>query len=154
MQASPALPAVNTVRVHLPTDGGRLPETTPQAQIAREERSCTDEASTQRLTAAREGTLAFLGRGWGLCLPPILCGHVSRAGAGRPCIFSQSENQPARVSLTGHANVVHPAVERQQTREFYLKGRYFWNQRTGGSLQRARDEFMRAIVLNSAYAEA
>ena len=45
-------------------------------------------------------------------------------------------------------------TDRQQARESYLRGRYYWNRRTGESLERARDEFTQAIVHDAGYAEA
>jgi tetratricopeptide (TPR) repeat protein len=38
--------------------------------------------------------------------------------------------------------------------ELYLKGRYYWNRRTGDSLNRAADFFKQAIALDPTYAEA
>jgi tetratricopeptide (TPR) repeat protein len=38
--------------------------------------------------------------------------------------------------------------------ELYLKGRYYWNRRTGESLNRAVDAFTQAIVIDPSYAEA
>jgi TolB-like protein/DNA-binding winged helix-turn-helix (wHTH) protein/Flp pilus assembly protein TadD len=38
--------------------------------------------------------------------------------------------------------------------EAYLKGRYFWNKRTGEGLRTAIDYFRRAITIDSSYAEA
>lgn len=44
--------------------------------------------------------------------------------------------------------------DRQLAYESYLKGRYDWNRRTGDSLERARDEFMQAILHDANDAEA
>ena len=66
----------------------------------------------------------------------------------------------AGLSVSGGAEAVlsrrpgSAVEEREQAREFYLRGRYFWNRRTGDSLERARDEFMQAIVHDASYAEA
>ena len=51
----------------------------------------------------------------------------------------------------------HPAVseaERRAASDFYLRGRYEWNQRTPASLQRALDLFTQAIVHNPGDARA
>lgn len=41
-----------------------------------------------------------------------------------------------------------------QAQEFYLQGRYFWNRRTGDSLNKAIDFFTQAIIHDSDYAQA
>jgi tetratricopeptide (TPR) repeat protein len=51
------------------------------------------------------------------------------------------------------ANLVSD-VERAQAHDFYLKGRYEWNQRTPESLNRALDDFTQAIVHDPGDAEA
>jgi tetratricopeptide (TPR) repeat protein len=53
--------------------------------------------------------------------------------------------------------VSHGAIKRvpnPEAVEFYLKGRYYWNRRTGDSLNRSVDAFTQAIVLDPSYAEA
>jgi len=45
-------------------------------------------------------------------------------------------------------------AEKSLSREYYLKGRYEWNQRTPGSLNRALDLFTQAIVHDPGYAQA
>jgi tetratricopeptide (TPR) repeat protein len=52
-------------------------------------------------------------------------------------------------------NALHEkAIVSQQAVDFYLKGRYYWNQRTGESLKRAVDSFNQAIVIDPSYAPA
>ena len=45
-------------------------------------------------------------------------------------------------------------TENPEAHELYLKGRYFWNRRTGANLQKAADYFERAIEKDSKYALA
>jgi tetratricopeptide (TPR) repeat protein len=45
-------------------------------------------------------------------------------------------------------------AEKNLSREYYLKGRYEWNQRTPNSLNRALDLFTQAIVHDPGYAQA
>jgi TolB-like protein/DNA-binding winged helix-turn-helix (wHTH) protein/Flp pilus assembly protein TadD len=47
-----------------------------------------------------------------------------------------------------------PMTENPDAYEAYLKGRYFWNRRTGDGLKRAIEYFNRAIALDPNYAEA
>ena len=48
-----------------------------------------------------------------------------------------------------HANVVNP-----EAYEAYLKGRYFWNKRTGEGLKRAKGYFDQAVATDPNYAQA
>jgi tetratricopeptide (TPR) repeat protein len=52
------------------------------------------------------------------------------------------------------ATLKHGKVVDPQAYEAYLKGRYFWNKRTGDDLQKAVDYFNRAIERDPNYAEA
>jgi tetratricopeptide (TPR) repeat protein len=53
------------------------------------------------------------------------------------------------------ANALHKkTITSQQAVDLYLKGRYYWNQRTGDSLQRAVDSFNWAIAIDPTYAQA
>jgi TolB-like protein/Tfp pilus assembly protein PilF len=45
-------------------------------------------------------------------------------------------------------------TENPEAHELYLKGRYFWNRRTGANLQKAADYFQQAIGKDSRYALA
>jgi TolB-like protein/DNA-binding winged helix-turn-helix (wHTH) protein/Tfp pilus assembly protein PilF len=56
---------------------------------------------------------------------------------------------PQEQATLHHGNVVDP-----QAHEAYLKGRYFWNKRTGSDLQKAVDNFSRAIEREPGYAQA
>lgn len=58
-------------------------------------------------------------------------------------------------SPTPTVTAVHsrPPPDRRAV-EFYLRGRYYWNRRTGDSLNRAVDAFTQAIVIDPSYAEA
>ena len=56
---------------------------------------------------------------------------------------------PQEQATLKHARVVDPDAY-----EAYLKGRYFWNKRTGADLERAVEYFDRAIEREPAYAQA
>jgi tetratricopeptide (TPR) repeat protein len=61
-----------------------------------------------------------------------------------------------KAKLTGseeHAISARP-TENTEAHQFYLKGRYFWNKRTGPDLQTAIDYFKQAIEQDSNYALA
>jgi Tfp pilus assembly protein PilF len=49
---------------------------------------------------------------------------------------------------------VHRHTPDPEAAELYLKGRYYWNRRTSGSLAQAVDAFTQAVVHDSEYAEA
>ena len=61
-----------------------------------------------------------------------------------------------QVSLSGaeQARLVGEGTASTEAYEAYLRGRYFWNQRTAESIQTAISEFQRAVDLDSNYAEA
>ena len=61
-----------------------------------------------------------------------------------------------QVSLSGaeQARLVGEGTASTEAYEAYLRGRYFWNQRTAESIQTAIREFQRAVDLDSNYAEA
>ena len=61
-------------------------------------------------------------------------GSVSASSSGRPLAVSDAEKREAQ--------------------NFYVRGRYEWNQRTPDSLNRAMDNFMQAIVHDPGYAQA
>jgi TolB-like protein/DNA-binding winged helix-turn-helix (wHTH) protein/Tfp pilus assembly protein PilF len=71
--------------------------------------------------------------------------RVARAIAAQIRINVNAQEQAA----LKHGNVVDP-----QAYEAYLKGRYFWNKRTGSDLQKAVDNFTRAIERDPTYAQA
>jgi len=52
------------------------------------------------------------------------------------------------------ATLVTEATESIEAHEAYLRGRFFWNQRTESGLRTAITEFQRAVDLDSNYAEA
>jgi tetratricopeptide (TPR) repeat protein len=57
--------------------------------------------------------------------------------------------RPGAPAAQTSAHVPDPQAE-----EFYLKGRYYWNRRTEGSLNLAVDAFTQAVVHDPAYAQA
>ena len=61
-----------------------------------------------------------------------------------------------QVTLSGdqQRRLVTEATESTEAHEAYLRGRYFWNQRTEESIRAAITEFQRAVDLDSGYAEA
>ena len=61
-----------------------------------------------------------------------------------------------QVTLSGdqQRRLVTEAAESTEAHEAYLRGRYFWNQRTSASLRSAITEFQRATDLDPGYAEA
>jgi tetratricopeptide (TPR) repeat protein len=50
--------------------------------------------------------------------------------------------------------IAHKPTTNPEAHEFYLKGRYFWNKRTGGDLLRAIEQFKTAIEKDPNYALA
>jgi TolB-like protein/DNA-binding winged helix-turn-helix (wHTH) protein/Flp pilus assembly protein TadD len=61
-----------------------------------------------------------------------------------------------RINLSGQeqATLTHGKVVDPQAHEAYLKGRYFWNKRTGDDLEKAVDYFSQAIERDPNYAQA
>jgi tetratricopeptide (TPR) repeat protein len=55
---------------------------------------------------------------------------------------------------TGAGRIAKGYTANQEANQLYLKGRYFWNKRTGPDLDRAIDYFQRAINLDPGYALA
>jgi tetratricopeptide (TPR) repeat protein len=62
---------------------------------------------------------------------------------------SSQPASPNDVAEAHHGSTASPAA-----REFYLKGQYYWEHRTEGSLKEAVDAYTQAIVADSNYAEA
>ncbi len=60
----------------------------------------------------------------------------------------------ARLSGTEQQALVDRPTADPEAHQLYLKGRYFWNKRTGPDLRRAVDFFEQAIARDGAYAEA
>ena len=68
-----------------------------------------------------------------------------------------------RFSFPGAHRIVHQSkisqksvryIQNAEAEEFYLRGRYYWNRRTGDSLKHAVDEFTQAIVHDPSDAKA
>jgi TolB-like protein/Flp pilus assembly protein TadD len=74
-----------------------------------------------------------------------LQGRVARAIAEQIRVTLNRQEQAALVK----SNTVKPDAY-----EAYLKGRYFWNKRTGDALKKAIEYFSRAIEIDPTYAEA
>ena len=58
------------------------------------------------------------------------------------------------LSVGQQTQLVAEATENTEAHEAYLRGRYFWNQRTEAGLRNAITEFQRAVALDPSYAEA
>jgi len=65
-----------------------------------------------------------------------------------------AEQIRATLSRRQQAALRKPKTVSPDAYEAYLKGRYFWNKRTGDGLKKAIDYFSRAIETNPTYAEA
>ena len=70
--------------------------------------------------------------------------------------IAKSIAETLQAKLTGSAEQVLASkpTENPQAHELYLKGRYFWNRRTGENLKRAADYFQQAIGKDPNYALA
>jgi TolB-like protein/Flp pilus assembly protein TadD len=60
----------------------------------------------------------------------------------------------AKLSSSAEHVLASRPTENPEAHELYLKGRYFWNRRTGTNLQKAADYFQQAIGRDPAYALA
>jgi TolB-like protein/Flp pilus assembly protein TadD len=60
----------------------------------------------------------------------------------------------AKLSSSAEHELALRPTENPEAHELYLKGRYFWNRRTGTNLQKAADYFQQAIGKDSNYALA
>jgi TolB-like protein/Tfp pilus assembly protein PilF len=60
----------------------------------------------------------------------------------------------AKLSRSAEHVLASRPTENPEAHELYLKGRYFWNRRTGANLQKAADYFQQAIGKDSRYALA
>jgi len=60
----------------------------------------------------------------------------------------------ARLSGSEQRAITARPTENTQAHQLYLKGRYFWNKRTGRDLQTAADYFQQAISADPSYASA
>jgi tetratricopeptide (TPR) repeat protein len=120
-------------------------------------------AAAPRAQQAPAATPGLKKRNWRLAVAGFLAtaiviasgyaGAPRPAGAwifnGIPALFAKSQPKPDLK--------VAPVVsdsEKSLAHEFYLKGRYEWNQRTPDSLNRALDSFTQAVVHNPGDAQA
>jgi tetratricopeptide (TPR) repeat protein len=67
---------------------------------------------------------------------------------------SIAENLQAKLTGSAKQVLASKPTENPQAHELYLKGRYFWNRRTGENLKRAADYFQQAIGKDPKYALA
>jgi TolB-like protein/Flp pilus assembly protein TadD len=67
---------------------------------------------------------------------------------------SIAENLQAKLTGSAKQVLASKPTENPQAHELYLKGRYFWNRRTGENLKRAADYFQQAIGKDPNYALA
>jgi tetratricopeptide (TPR) repeat protein len=67
---------------------------------------------------------------------------------------SVADTLRAKLSSSAEHVLASRPTENPEAHELYLKGRYFWNRRTGANLQKAADYFQQAIGKDPAYALA
>jgi TolB-like protein len=67
---------------------------------------------------------------------------------------SVADTLRAKLSSSAEHVLASRPTENPEAHELYLKGRYFWNRRTGANLQKAADYFQQAIGKDPAYAMA
>jgi len=65
-----------------------------------------------------------------------------------------SEKLKVRLSGEEKQRLTKPATQSTEAYQLYLKGRYYWNKRTEDGLNKARDYFNEAIVVDPNYALA
>jgi adenylate cyclase len=65
-----------------------------------------------------------------------------------------ADSLQAKLSSTANHVLASRPTENPEAHELYLKGRYFWNRRTGENLQKAADYFQQAIKKDASYALA
>jgi TolB-like protein/Tfp pilus assembly protein PilF len=70
--------------------------------------------------------------------------------------IAKSVADALKAKLTGseQTEISKKPTENSEAYELYLKGRFFWNKRTGNDLQTAADYFQRAIAVDPQYAGA
>jgi hypothetical protein len=77
---------------------------------------------------------------------PELCrGSAGHAGAANRVARAVAEQIRVTVNQQEQAALQNPKVVNAEAYEAYLKGRYFWNKRTGDGLKKAIDYFQHAI---------
>src|SRR4051812_44928939 len=67
---------------------------------------------------------------------------------------SIADTLQAKLSSSAEHVLASRPTENPEAHELYLKGRYFWNRRTGANLQKAADYFQQAIGKDPGYALA
>ena len=65
-----------------------------------------------------------------------------------------AETLQAKLNSSAEHVLASRPTDNAEAHELYLKGRYFWNRRTGANLQKAADYFQQAIRKDPAYALA
>jgi serine/threonine protein kinase/Tfp pilus assembly protein PilF len=70
--------------------------------------------------------------------------------------ISKQVSEQLRLKLTGEEKkrIQSTNTENTQAYQLYLKGRYYWNRRTGEGLKKAVDYFQKAVELDPTYARA
>src|SRR5947207_10237713 len=65
-----------------------------------------------------------------------------------------AETLQAKITGSEKNSIASRPTDNAEAHELYLKGRYFWNRRTGANLQKAADYFQQAIRKDPGYALA
>jgi Tfp pilus assembly protein PilF len=91
-------------------------------------------------------------RKWAMVLSMVFVSGIAvnaatHLAAGVPAINLLRRLFPASVSVSGSTRPLAVSeAEKREAQNFYVRGRYEWNQRTPDSLNRALDNFTQAIV--------
>jgi tetratricopeptide (TPR) repeat protein len=93
--------------------------------------------------------LILVALGGAVLYPAILRTAGLRLSSRFPSFLAKSRQTP-----DSHAAIPVSEEEKNLAHDFYLKGRYDWNQRTPDSLNRALDDFTQAVVHDPGYALA
>jgi tetratricopeptide (TPR) repeat protein len=122
----------------------------------------TDDAPANRSSRELPAAKSSSNRKWLLAFAGVLVAAI--AGAAVQLVALRSGNFSLSRTVFSLFSKSQPKAsstamavsdsERKLSRDFYLKGRYEWNQRTPDSLNRALDSFTQAVVHDPGYAQA
>ncbi len=117
-----------------------VPEPAFEAEAPRETFADT---ATRNLVAAKQHSPSWI---WLLFVPAMV---VFVTGA-----IYRISHRPSDAAATSSSSAGRRAAVDHEAEDFYLKGRFFWNERTPDSLNKAVDAFTQAIVHDPGYAPA